>query len=175
MCVRRFAPSGGRRLSLAVSLCRAAAGSTSRCYRAAGPRWCPSVPQLPLVAPRRLLTSAAATTPAALSALSGLAQMPRRRRFGGRRGQRAPFLCSDGASGNQWYLYAAQIVSVDAVSHAFGDQMRRVADKGSKYEGEQRRTRRPVAGLGTPVVVLKLRASSGGHNQLRAGSGLAGP
>ena len=39
------------------------------------------VPQPPLVAPRRLLTSAAATMPPALGALSGLAELPRRRRL----------------------------------------------------------------------------------------------
>ena len=78
------------------------------------------VPLRPLVAPRRLLTSAAATTPAALIALSGLAELPRRRRLRARSDQRAPFLDSDGVSGNQVHPYAAQIVSVDAVSHAFG-------------------------------------------------------
>ena len=80
------------------------------------------VPQPPLVAPRRLLTSAAATAPAALGALSGLAELPRRRRLRARSDQRAPFLDSDGVSGNQRARPRSSVVSATRYSHAFGKQ-----------------------------------------------------
>ena len=80
------------------------------------------VPQPPLVASRRLLTSAAATTPAALGALSGLAQMPRRRRLRASSDPRAPFLDSDGVSGNQGRPYAALMCRRTEYIYAFGEQ-----------------------------------------------------
>ena len=148
---------------VSLSLRRAATGSTSRCYRAARPRWRLSRPQPPLVAPRRLLTSAAATTPAALSALSGLARMPRRRRFGGRKGQRAPFLDSDGVSGNQGRPSAALMCRRTQYSLLLMSKVQVAEGLGPKLRGVQRRTRRAVASPQTLAVVLKLRASSGGQ------------
>ena len=121
------------------------------------------VPQPPLVAPRRLLTSAAVPRPAALGALSGLAELPRRRRFGGRRGQRAPFLDSDGVSGNQWAPLRSSVVSADAASDALVLKSSGVADKAPNGRGDLRRTRRAVASPWRPTAVLKPRASSGGQ------------
>ena len=118
---RRLAPSSGRRRGVSLL-------SSSLALK---------VPQPPLVAPRRLLTSAAATMPPALGALSGLAELPRRRRLRARSDQRAPFLDSDGVSGNQVHPYAAQFVSADAVSHAFGDYAGGVADKGQNMKASR--------------------------------------
>ena len=82
------------------------------------------VPQPPLVAPRRLLTSAAVPRPAALGALSGLAELPRRRRLRARSDPRAPFLRSDAWLMQQATSSRLSLVSADSVMYALRQSLK---------------------------------------------------